>query len=89
MTFLRIVIPLYLLFAYDLCGKPLSTFPDHARVLLRLTPARTRDGVRTDIASTRETSSAHEMAAAGQKPKASSPKFSSVNRLQSGHSRWA
>jgi len=43
MTFLRIVIPLYLLFEHDLranafrvCreGKPVSTFPDHALVLL-------------------------------------------------------
>jgi len=30
MTFLRIVIPLYLLFEHDLFGKPLHTFPDHA-----------------------------------------------------------
>src|SRR5882757_5379012 len=30
MTFLRIVIPLYLLFEHDLFGKPVSTFPDHA-----------------------------------------------------------
>jgi hypothetical protein len=29
MTFLRIVIPLYL-FEHDLSGKPLHTFPDHA-----------------------------------------------------------
>src|SRR6185312_13335744 len=30
MTFLRIVIPLCLLFEPDLFGKPLHTFPDHA-----------------------------------------------------------
>jgi len=30
MTFLRIVIALYLLFEHDLFGKPLHTFPDHA-----------------------------------------------------------
>jgi hypothetical protein len=30
MTFLRIVIPLYLLFEHDLFGKPVPTFPDHA-----------------------------------------------------------
>ena len=30
MTFLRIVIPLYLMFEHDLFGKPVSTFPDHA-----------------------------------------------------------
>jgi len=30
MTYLRIVIPLYLLFEHDLFGKPLHTFPDHA-----------------------------------------------------------
>src|SRR5665213_619653 len=31
MTFLRIVIPLRLLFEHDLFGKPVSTFPDHAQ----------------------------------------------------------
>jgi hypothetical protein len=31
MTFLRIVIPLYLLFEHDLFGKPVPTFPDHAQ----------------------------------------------------------
>src|SRR6267143_1537201 len=31
MTFLRIVIPLYLFFEHDLFGKPVPTFPDHAR----------------------------------------------------------
>src|SRR5262245_28957603 len=30
MTFLRIVIPIQLLFEHDLFGKPVSTFPDHA-----------------------------------------------------------
>jgi hypothetical protein len=30
MTFLRIVIPLYLFCAHDLFGKPVATFPDHA-----------------------------------------------------------
>jgi hypothetical protein len=30
MIFLRIIIPLYLLFEHDLFGKPVSTFPDHA-----------------------------------------------------------
>jgi hypothetical protein len=30
MTFLRIIIPLYLLFEHDLFGKPVPTFPDHA-----------------------------------------------------------
>jgi hypothetical protein len=30
MTFLRIVIPLYLLIEHDLFGKPVTTFPDHA-----------------------------------------------------------
>ena len=31
MTFLRIVIPLYLfLFEHDIFGKPVPTFPDHA-----------------------------------------------------------
>src|SRR6266436_1190329 len=30
MTFLRIVISLYFLFEYDLFGKPVPTFPDHA-----------------------------------------------------------
>src|SRR6266481_3446040 len=30
MAFLRIVIPLYLLFEHDLFGKPVPTFPDHA-----------------------------------------------------------
>jgi hypothetical protein len=31
MTFLRIVIPLYVfLFEHDLFGRPVSTFPDHA-----------------------------------------------------------
>jgi hypothetical protein len=32
MTFLRIVIPFYLLVEHDLFGKPVSTFPDHALV---------------------------------------------------------
>jgi hypothetical protein len=31
-TFLRTVIPLYLLFEHDLFGKPAATFPDHASV---------------------------------------------------------
>ena len=31
-TFLRTVIPLYLLFEHDLFGKPAATFPDHAPV---------------------------------------------------------
>src|SRR5467141_3595203 len=35
MTFLRIVIPLYLLFEHDLFGKPVPTFPDHALADLR------------------------------------------------------
>jgi hypothetical protein len=30
MTFLRIAIPLQLLFEHDLFGKPVPTFPDHA-----------------------------------------------------------
>jgi hypothetical protein len=30
MTFLRIVIPLYLFVEHDLFGKPVPTFPDHA-----------------------------------------------------------
>ena len=33
MTFLRIVIPLYLFVEHDLSGKPLHTFPDHALVI--------------------------------------------------------
>jgi hypothetical protein len=35
MTFLRIVIPIYLLFEHDLFGKPVPTFPDHALATLR------------------------------------------------------
>jgi hypothetical protein len=34
MTFLRIVIPLYLLFEHDLSEKPVPTFPDHALAFL-------------------------------------------------------
>src|ERR1700674_2177110 len=37
MTFLRIVIPLYLFFQHDLFGKPVPTFPDHALPLLAMT----------------------------------------------------
>jgi hypothetical protein len=36
MTFLRIVIPLYLLFEHDLFGKPVPTFPDHALTCPRI-----------------------------------------------------
>ena len=34
MTFLRIVIPLYLFFEHDLFGKPVPTFPDHALFII-------------------------------------------------------
>jgi hypothetical protein len=42
MTFLRIVIPLYLLFEHDLFGKPVPTFPDHALAIAidRTAPVR-------------------------------------------------
>jgi hypothetical protein len=34
MTFLRKIIPLYLLVEHDLFGKPVPTFPDHAKQTL-------------------------------------------------------
>jgi hypothetical protein len=43
MTFLRIVMPLYLLFEHDLFGKPVPTFPDHA-----LEKKRPQRGVRAE-----------------------------------------
>jgi hypothetical protein len=38
MTFLRTVIPLYLLTAHDLFGKPVSAIPDHALAAIEYRP---------------------------------------------------
>jgi hypothetical protein len=47
MTFLRIVIALYLLFEHDLFGKPVPTFPDHASSVELVLPLEHADGEST------------------------------------------